>query len=154
MIEPRRRAYLEALGFDVWVTRPPPPPPGRLMVRPEPSATLLVCGTPEDSATRIAGDVVRALGGDASWAWPDTVGGEESISLADAVADRLITRVILFGPGPARWLFQGEIPEILGSATIAAAPGLDELAGRGRAKRSLWRLLRESPNAAAPTGPS
>jgi hypothetical protein len=142
MIESRRRAYLEALGFDVWITRPPPPQPGRLVVSPDPSATLLVCGVPEDSATRIA------------WAWPDTGGGEGSVSLADAIADRLITRVILFGPEPARWLFRGGIPEVLGSAAIAAAPGLDELAGRGSAKQSLWRLLREFPKAAAPSRPS
>jgi hypothetical protein len=154
MIESRRRAYLEALGFDVWITRPPPPQPGRLVVSPDPSATLLVCGVPEDSATRIAGDVVRALGGEASWAWPDTGGGEGSVSLAEAIADRLITRVILFGPEPARWLFRGGIPEVLGSAAIAAAPGLDELAGRGSAKQSLWRLLREFPKAAAPSRPS
>ena len=154
MIESRRRAYLEALGFDVWVARPPPPEPGRLVVSPDPSATLLVCGVPEDSATRIAGDIVRALGGEASWAWPDTGGGAASVSLADAIADCLVTRVILFGPGPARWLFQGEIPEVLGSAAIAAAPGLDELAGRGGAKRSLWRLLQAFPAPAAPARPS
>lgn len=152
MIEARRRAYLEALGFDVWVTRPPPPQPGLLVVGADPAATLLVCGKPEDSATRIAGDVVRALGGGASWAWPATGGGEHSMHLADAVADRRITRVILFGPEPARWLFQGAIPEVLGSAAVASAPGLDELAGQGRAKRSLWRLLQASPAAAAPGG--
>ena len=154
MIESQRRAYLEALGFDVWVTRPPPPQPGRLVVGPHAAATLLVCGKPENSATRIAGDVVRALGGDASWAWPDTGGGEACVGLAEAIADRLITRVILFGQEPARWLFEGSVPEVLGSARVIAAPGLDELAGQGRARRSLWRLLQESPAAAATPSPS
>jgi hypothetical protein len=154
MIESQRRAYLEALGFDVWVTRPPPPQPGLLVVGSDPAAILLVCGKPEDSATRIAGDVVRALGGGASWAWPDTGGGEATVGLAEAIADRRITRVILFGQEPARWLFQGAVPKVLESAAVAAAPGLDELAGQGRARRLLWRLLQESPAAAAAPSPS
>jgi DNA polymerase III psi subunit len=150
MIESRRRAYLEALGIEVWVTRSAPPEPGRLIVSPDASGTLLICNVPEDSATRFAGDVVRALGGQATWAWPDPGGGENGVRLAAAIADRLITRVIVFGPGPARWLFGGEPPEAIGSAVIAAAPGLDELAGRASAKRAFWRLLQEFSDAAAP----
>ena len=149
MIESRRRAYLEALGFEVWVARPPPPQPGRLVVRPDQAAVLLVCGAPEESATRIAGDVVRALGCEAGWAWPDTGGDAPGVALADAVADRLIFRVIVFGQHAARWLFRDEVPPVLGAATIAVAPGLDELASEGRARRSLWRLLRGSADGAS-----
>lgn len=152
MIESRRRAYLEALGFDVWVARPPPPERGHILLGPAPASTLLICAAPADSATKIAGDLVRALGGQASWAWPDS-GGGEGMELAEAIAGCLITRVVLFGPEPARWLFPAEIPDVLGTAAIAVAPGLDELAIQGRTKQSLWRMLREPLQAAALTGP-
>ena len=154
MIESRRRAYLEALGFEVWVARPPPPERGRLVLAPDPAAILLVCGEPEDMATRFAGDVIRALGGRASWGWPDNVGGAESVSLADAIGDRLITQVIVFGSAPARWLFGEEIPEIVGSATVGVAPSLGDLAGSGPAKRSLWGLLQGLPDRADTERPS
>lgn len=141
MIESRRRAYLEALGFDVWVARPPAPQRGRLQFGANPAGTLLVCATPADSATKFAGDVVRALGGDVSWAWPETDGGEGQ-GLAEAIAGHLLTRVVLFGPEVVRWLFADEVPGTLGSASIAVAPALDELAIRGQAKQALWQALR------------
>lgn len=146
MIESRRRAYLEALGFDVWVARPPPPERGRLVLSPDPAPILLVCSEPEDTATRFAGDLVRALGGRASWGWPDHVGAAGSVALADAIGDRLVTRVIVFGSEPACWLFGDEIPENLGSAAVGIAPSLGELAGNGPAKRSLWGLLQGMPD--------
>lgn len=154
MIESRRRAYLEALGFDVWVARPLPPAQGRLQLSPGQAGTLLVCAAPAESATRFAGDVVRALGGEACWAWPDTGAGEDSVDPAGAIADRLITRVILFGAETGRRLFPEGIPEFLGSATVAVAPGLDELASRGHAKRALWRLLQDPLATAAPARPA
>lgn len=154
MIESRRRAYLEALGFDVWVARPPPPERGRLALGPDPAPILLVCGQAEDTATRFAGDVVRALGSRASWGWPDTEGGPESVSLTDAVGDRLVTRVIVFGAAPARWLFGDETPEIVGSATVGIAPSLSEAAGSGPAKQILWRMLQGWSNASGTQKPS
>ena len=153
MIESRRRAYLEALGFDVWVARPPPPERGRVVLGPDPAGTLLVCAAPADSATKFAGDLVRALGGQASWAWPDS-GGGEGMELAEAIAAGLLTRVILFGPEPVRWLFPAEVPDVLGTASVAVAPGLDELAVRGRAKQSLWRILRDPLETAALAKPA
>jgi len=146
--ESRRRAYLEALGFDVWVARPPAPQHGRLQLGANPAGTLLVCAAPADSATKFAGDVVRALGGDASWAWPDT-GGGEGLELAEAITDHLLTRVVLFGPDVEHWLFPDKVPGTLGSASVAVAPALDELAVRGQSKQSLWRVLR-NPLAALP----
>jgi len=141
VIESRRRAYLEALGFDVWIARPPAPQRGRLQLGASPAGTLLVCAAPADSATKIAGDVVRALGGDASWAWPET-GGGDGLGLTEAIAGHLLTQVVLFGPEVVHWLFPAEVPGTLGSASVAVAPALDELAVRGQAKQSLWRTLR------------
>ena len=152
MIEARRRAYLEAMGFDVWVARPPPPQRGQILLGPNPASTLLICAAPADGATKLAGDLVRALGGQASWAWPDS-GGGEGVELAEAIERHLITRDVLFVAGPARWLFPTDVPEVLGTAAVNVAPGLDELTVRGRAKQSLWRILRDPLQPATAVGP-
>lgn len=152
MIEARRRAYLEALGFDVWVARPSPPQRGQILLGSNPASTLLICAAPADGATKLAGDLVRALGGRASWAWPDS-GGGEGIELAVAVERHLITRIVLFGSEPTRWLFPSDVPKALGTAAVRVAPGLDELSVRGRAKQSLWRILRDPLQPATASGP-
>lgn len=143
MIEPRRRAYLEALGFDVWVARPPPPEWDRLVVGPGQGSTLLVCASPEQSASRLAGDIARAVGGDPAWAWPDPEGSSESPGLEDAVKDGLFTRVVVFGESNAKQLFGGEAPAVVFSAQVGLATDIDELATRGTAKQQLWKLLKQ-----------
>ncbi|MGD8346475.1 MAG: hypothetical protein PVI83_04475, partial [Lysobacterales bacterium] len=81
MNEARRRAYLEAMGFDVWVQKPPPPLENRLVVGPGRGNTLLICATPELSASKLAADIARAVGGEPAWAWPDPEGRPESPDL-------------------------------------------------------------------------
>lgn len=141
MTEARRLAYLDALGLDVWVLRPPEVPHNRLVVQPGEGSTLLICDLPDATATRIAADISRALGGQVVWAWPDPLGSEESPLLEDAVGQRLFTRVVLFGEELERKLFAGEAPLTVGSAGITVTHGLDELAVRGTAKRELWNRL-------------
>ena len=143
MSEPRRRAYLEAMGFDVWVARPPAPERDRLVVGPGQGSTLLVCASPEQSASRLAGDIVRAAGGDPAWAWPDPEGNAESPRLEEAVKDSLFTRVIVFGESNARQLFGSEVPAVVFSAQVGLAMDIDELATRGTAKQQLWTLLKQ-----------
>lgn len=154
MIEAQRRAYLEALGVDVWIARQPPADRGRLGLATGRGSTLLICPTVADSSTELARDLARALGGDPVWAWLDPGPGEDGHELGDVVADRLITRVFLFGPEPARALFRGPPPEILGSATVSVLPGLDELAVRGTAKQAVWRQLRSVSSARAEATPA
>jgi DNA polymerase III psi subunit len=142
VIEARRRAYLEALGFDVWITRPPAAERGRVGVGAGEGSALLVCPSVDDCNMEIAGDLARALGGDPVWAWLDPATEADSRFLEDIVADRLITRVLLFGPEPGRSLFKGPVPARIGSAVVAVAPSLEELAVNGSARQSLWRQLR------------
>ena len=144
MMEARKRAYLQAMGFDVWVARPPAPLRDRLVVGPGQGSTLLVCPAPEDSATKLAADIVRSIGGDPAWAWPDPGGDPGNPDLEQAVAAGMFTRVIVFGDDTAARLFGGERPEVLGSSSIRIAAGLDELATRGTAKLALWRLLSQA----------
>ena len=149
MIEARRRAYLEALGFEVWVTRRPVVEAGRIGVGPGQGSTLLLCPSAAESRTELAADLVRALGGDPVWAWLGSDADESGQLLEDVVAARLITRVFLFGPELVRSLFQGSPPEILGSARLTVLPGLEELAVSGAARQASWKQLRD-----ARSGPS
>jgi hypothetical protein len=131
-------------------------PQGHLQVGPGRGSTLLVCSSPADSASKFAADVVRALGGDPAWAWPARgVGrdaGGDSCPLEEAVGARLITRVLVFGDDAVRWLFQGEIPAVVGSATVTPLAGLGEISRRGVAKRALWRCLQDPLRSAAAGG--
>jgi len=149
MNEARRRAYLEAMGFDVWVSKHAAAAagaetaagPARLVIGPGAGSTLLVCPGPEAIAGRLAADIVRAVGSDPVWAWPDPDAATQGPTLADAVGDRLFTRLMVFGESLADALFGGPAPEVLGSSAVGVAPGLDDLAERPEARRALWRLI-------------
>jgi len=143
MIEARRRAYLEALGVDVWVARPPAAEPGRLGVGTGSGSTLLVCLAAADCTSELGRDLVRAIGGEPVWAWLHPLEEHGGQALGDIVSGRLITRVLLFGKEPEQQLFRGGAPEIIGSATVSTVPSLQELAVSGIAKQSLWRKLRD-----------
>jgi hypothetical protein len=141
MIESRRRAYLDAMGLDVWTVKPKPPEPDRLVFQPGVGETLLLCQEPDDTAIRIAGDIVRALEHGIVWAWPDPEGRAESISLEQAISQQLFTRVVVFGDALAQRVFKGNAPQVLGSARILVTQSLDELTVRGSAKQAFWKQL-------------
>lgn len=141
MIESHRVAYLEALGLEVWKAKPAEPDYNRLVLQPGKGGTLLICERPEATATRIAGDISRALAGDAVWAWPDPDGGQELHRLEEAVSQQLFTRVVLFGKSLQQHLFKGEVPTVVGSAGIILAASLEDLAVQGSAKRALWKQI-------------
>ncbi len=141
MMESRRRAYLNALGLDVWTVKPPPPSLDRLVLQPGTGQTLLLCREPEETARRIAGDIARALGQDVVWAWPDPEGRAENASLEEAIRQHLFTRVVVFGSSLADRICKGEAPRVVGSAGILVTRDMDELAVRGNAKQSLWEQL-------------
>jgi len=145
MIESRRRAYLDALGFDVWCTRPPAPDFDRFLLQAGEGDTLLVCDQPCDLENPLVSDITRALAGAAVWAWPDPEGRVESLSLGEAVAQCLATRVVVFGSGLIQQIFKGEAPLVVGSARILSAPRINDLAVDGSAKRVLWKELNGLP---------
>jgi len=145
MIEARRRAYLHALGFDVWLARTPAAEHGLLGVGDGRGSTLLICQSAADQETELAADLSRALGGEPVWAWLDPGADDDSQALEDIIDSRLITRVLLFGPEPGRNLFRGTVPQIIGSATVSVAPAMDQLAVSAPARKALWRQLRNLP---------
>jgi len=138
MIEARRRDYLEALGIDVWLSRPEAAARDRLLIGAGQGSTLLICESPAATAGKLATDIARALGEEPVWAWPDPDVGDGSETLEEAIADRLFTRVIVFGKANGGLLFHGEVPAVLGSAAVNLVPGLDDLAVRGSGKQALW----------------
>lgn len=141
MTESRRRAYLEAMGFDIWSARPHHPDSNRLVLQAGDGDTLLICDSAELAAGAFAGDVSRALGGGAVWAWPDPEGRPESIPLEEAVGQYLFTRVVLFGARPGMLLFKGEVPVVVGSARVLVADSLEVLAANGGAKQMFWKQV-------------
>jgi hypothetical protein len=141
MIDPRKQAYLEAMGFDVWVARPAPAARDRLVLAPGQGSTLLVCARAGDRETALAADIARAVGDDPSWGWPDPEGRPDAPTLAQAIENGLVTRVVVFGRETAEMLLGADVPAVLKSSAIAVAAGLDELATRGTAKQALWQLL-------------
>jgi len=141
MIESRRRAYLEVMGFDIWSVKPPEAEANRLLIQPGEGDTLLICDLPGVAENPFAGDIARALGGMVVWARPDPEGSSGSPALEDAVGQHLFTRVVLFGAGLSHQLFKGEAPVVVGSARILVTRRLEDLAESGRAKLAFWNQL-------------
>jgi DNA polymerase III psi subunit len=138
VIEQRRRAYLEAMGFEVWLPRPAGPAPGLVYLGPGDGSVLLVCESPEATGSRLAADIARAVGGNPVWAWPDGHGAGQGVTLEQAVSHRLFTQVLLLGQELAESILGGKPPDVLGSAAVTVAPGLQELGERASARQQLW----------------
>ena len=147
MIDPRRQAYLEAMGFDVWVAKPPPPEWDRLLVRPGQGSTLLICTGPDQCDSALGEDITRAIGGDPVWAWPDPAGSPDSPRLDDVVRDGLFTRVIVFGEQVSGQLFDSGVPAVIISSAVSVVADIEELATRGTAKQALWATLKQGSGA-------
>ena len=141
--------YLQAMRIPVWVSRTQASPgtvtsPG-LRVGPGSAAVLLLCEEAGQSATPLAADLARAVGGAPAWAWPDDGAGAQ---LADVVRERLLTGVAVFGADLARRLFAGNTPDSLGTAKVVTLPATDELLTDAKARRRCWALLCEAGLAA------
>lgn len=149
MIDPQRQAYLEAMGFDVWMAKPSAPERDRLLVGSGQGSTLLVSESSPERNPLLAGDVARAVGGDPVWAWSDPEGHAENPRLAEAVEQRLFTRLVVFGDSLAARLMGKDRPAVLGSAAVLVCEPLEDLAVSGTAKKRLWTAL-ASPAATAP----
>jgi hypothetical protein len=142
MTESRRRAYLEAMGFDIWLARPGPDDFLRLccpvIEGKDGGRSLLVCERPDLPGSRLAGDIERALGGDASWAWPAADDASETFVLRDLVNERLFTEVLVFGRELPPLLGCRTEPQVLDSARVWPLPSLDELMVSPQARQALW----------------
>ena len=141
MIESQRRAYLEAMDINVWLGKPDAADQDRLVIGPGSGSTLLLCHAADESATRLAADISRFLADGPAWAWPDPEGRGQYPSLENAIDNYSSTRVVVFGQTLAGQLFNGQIPQTLGSARIVVASDLNVLQVSANARRELWRKL-------------
>lgn len=150
MVSRRQMAYLEAMDISVWQLRADPrgveadvnakasAAQGTigLKLSPGSSGTLLVCADPADSATRLANDIVRALGSVPVWAWPEA--DAEAPGLPEAIEERLFTTVAIFGDDLARRLCGSEIPANLKTARLVPLPAMQDVQRHAEARRALW----------------
>jgi DNA polymerase III psi subunit len=149
MNEAQRRAYLEAMGIEVWISRERSAvdsgPPGRLGVGKGRGSTLLICERLADSESVLGQDVARAVaavcGQPPLWAWLDPEPPEPATHLEELISSRLVTRVFVLGASVRERIGYAGSRDIIGSARITTVPAADELEHRAEARRALWRQL-------------
>jgi len=141
MIESQRRAYLEAMDINVWLGKSAAADQVGLVIGPGSGSTLLLCHVADESATRLAADISRFLADGPVWGWSDPEGQGQCPSLESAIGTYLFTRVVVFGQSLAAQLFSGPLPQILGSARIIVARGMNVLEASADARRELWHKL-------------
>lgn len=144
MIDARRLQYLQAMELPVWLLRRQDEAgagePARLHIGPGNGSLLLLCSEPGETATPLAADLVRSLSAVPVWGWPDS-DGSAGVALAEAVAERLLTGVAVFGMALSQQVFASVAPATLGSARVVVLPALQELLSDPLARRSCWRTL-------------
>ena len=143
VISSRQHAYLDAMDIGIWSLRESPclatPPvtiPPGLKLGPGGGGILLVCAADTDSATRLANDIARALGGVPVWAWPHVDPG--AIKLPNAVEENLFTTVAIFGSDLAIQFFNGDPPPSVQSANLVLLPSMQDIQDRAEARQLLW----------------
>ena len=100
---------------------------------------LLVCGSDDEPASRLANDVARALETVPVWAWPEA--GPGAVSLEIAVEENLFTEVAVFGADLVAALFPAEVPAKVGAASIVPLPSLAEIREQAGSRKELWDAL-------------
>ena len=146
MISNRQLSYLDAMEIGVWSLREISDPaahaipvtnksPG-LKLGPGGGGILLICAADNDSASRLAGDIVRALGSVPVWAWPQV--DSSAVKLSNAVEENLFTTVAIFGNELAARFFDADLPDSLGSANLVLLPAMQEIQSRPKARQALW----------------
>lgn len=157
MMDARKLAYLDAMGIDVWLPPRGPVSPQDvadtaplITVEDGDGSILCIAGTREEAKLKLAADISRAMTSPPVWAWPVPESGAPggSITIDGAVADRLFTRVLVFGSALAEELFESGAPGIIGAARVHVVPGLQSLGGDRQAKRTLWQMMCEQGIAA------
>ena len=111
----------------------------RLKLGPGRGGVLMVCAEDTESASRLANDINRAMGGTPVWGWPHT--GENALGLADAIEENLYTTVGIFGEQLGRQFFADGLPQNLKSANLVMLPSMRELEADAGARKALWNAL-------------
>ena len=140
-----QRAYLEAMGIPVWISKEHAEQenlqaaPG-LKVGPGSSQILLVCAGAEEASRRIAADIARCLKSEPVWAWSEPESEEPLIT--EVVSEHLFTTVMIFGQDLAAELLGTVVPDTIGSASVITTETLAGLESSPSAKRVLWQQIK------------
>lgn len=143
MLNSRQQAYLDAMDIGVWSLREPEVPVKdsaqqsvRLKLGPGGGGVLLICAADNESASRLANDINRALGRVPVWAWP--LDDDDTVDLKRAIDDKLFTSVAIFGERLARQFFDGEPPACINSANLVILPSMQDIQSQPAARQALW----------------
>ncbi len=144
-----RLAYLEAMDIDVWMPRGERIAAAiagsepRLVVSPGNGELLCIALSAEEARLKLATDISGAMRSAPVWAWPaeGAIDTPDTVSLREAVAERLATEVLIFGEVAAARLFGSVVPAVLGAARMHVVPSLARLGKDREAKRILWKLM-------------
>lgn len=151
MLSSRQQAYLDAMDVGVWSLRDPghfetcetenpsQPDLAQLKLGPGSGGILLICSADNESASRLANDITRILGGAPVWAWPHV--DTDAVNLIQAVDENLFTTIAIFGEVLAAQFFNGEQPAYLNSANLVLLPSMQDIQNRAEARRTLWATL-------------
>ena len=167
----RRNQYLSAMGIDLWVPRATATRAseaahrparseeiavlqpdtvmacglaltGRVVLGPGAGSTLLLCGKPGEAATALAADIARSLGSEPVWSWPAQDEAVPGMPLEQAIAERLFTRVLVFGRDLLAPAADPGV-QVIGSARLIRVDSIPVLVKSGAARRALWLALNE-----------
>jgi hypothetical protein len=168
MTATRRQAYLKAMGFDVWIPKlttgaddselmsvpaeetetKQMSPVGacasaiaeNFVIGPGAGNTLLLVAKSDEAGTALAADISRSLDCEPVWCWPAGNGSVPGIPLEQAIEERLMTRILVFGPG---LVAPGADPavRVFGSAQMIQTDPVPVLIGNGSSRRALWSEL-------------
>lgn len=142
MIEPPHKAYLDAMGIPVWVLRNTTSTRATVQavhIGPGSGQVLLLCAARDESSGKLASDISRCLRAEPVWGWP--VEDDSASPMAEAVAERLFTHILVFGSNAEAAAFGGPAPEVVGSAAVIRTPALPDLRQSMAERRKLWALL-------------
>lgn len=156
----RRNEYLEAMGIDIWVPlqsfgsatdsdvieREAPVTCEalgllqRIAIGPGTGSLMLLCANSQEASTPLAADIARCLDCEPVWSWPSPAGSGGAVSLEQAIAERLFTRVLVFGKALHVPASNPALP-VVGTARLLQVASLPELAQKAAARRALWDQL-------------
>lgn len=142
MVQSRQKAYLDAMGIPVWVLRDGNASSHETLdvqLGPGSGQVLLLSSTLNESAGRLAADIARSLRSEPVWGWPAT--DEPGLNLQDAVKERLLTHIVVFGTDAAAQMIDRSASELLGSAIVVRAPSLSDLKTSVAERRKFWSIL-------------
>ncbi|HKJ18027.1 MAG TPA: hypothetical protein VJ984_11800 [Xanthomonadales bacterium] len=151
--------YLEAMGIDVYQLRTQGSEDAaaeihQLIALGEGDGDILcIVESRDQSQLGLAAGIAGAMRSSPVWAWPvsDETDSACGQSLSDTVAEKLTTRVLIFGEVLANQILGTGAPTVISAARVHVVPGLEQVGQDQKAKRALWKLMLDN-GIAAPRG--